>query len=273
MRIAPLNSNIEFDAHIFGKQAFILNKLLKHSYPVLDGIVLSSKIFKEFIILGEIKEQVFSLYKAGKFEELRQLITNHEFSEDLKEEILTHSKKLGDSYALTTSSIFPSDIGFFNIPKDQLIEWIKKCWASVFNEQNTLNRTNMFPAVIIQKHLDLEKSGSLYTINPAIRDKTKLVVEVTTPRKSFFLANKVNFKVMNEKEFRNLDSPLFIDEMDNLLKLGASIEKSFKKPQKITWVFNEKFYITGTRRIDEQDLAYFQELQKKNLLKFNLSAN
>ncbi len=272
MRITPLNSKIEFDACVFGKQAFILNKLLRNSYPVLDGIVLSSKIFKEFIILGDIKEQVFSLYKAGKFEELRHLITNHEFSEDLKKEILTCCKKLGDSYVLTTSSVFPSDIGFFNIPKDHLLEWVKKCWASVFNEQNILNRTNMFPAVIIQKHLDLEKSGNLYTINPAVRDKTKLVVEVTTPRKSFFLANKANLRVVNEKEFRNLDSPLFIDEMDNLLKLGASIEKSFKKPQKINWIFNEKFYITGTKRIDEEDLAYFQELQK-NIPSLNSEAN
>lgn len=263
MRFIPLHFSEKIDALAIGKKAYILNKLNRNSYPVLEGFILSPQVFKEFIITGEIKEQVFSLLKAKKFEELRILISNHEFPADLREEIMGHCAGLGDTYSLAASSSFESDIGFFNIKQEQVLDWIKKCWASVFNSQNTsLGRTNMFPAVVVQKHLDIEKSGNLYTINPAERDKTKIIIEVSTPQRYFFVASKQSLKVINEKDFRNLNSPLFIDEMDHLLKLGISIEKSFKKPQKISWIFNEKFYVIDTRRINDEDISYFQKLKR-----------
>lgn len=262
MRFIPLHFSEKLDALNIGKKAYILNKLGRNSYPILEGFILCPQVFKEFIITSEIKDYVFSLLKAKKFEELRILISNHEFPDDLKEDIMGHCAGLGDTYSLATSSIFESDIGFFNIKRDQVLDWIKKCWASVFNDQNTsLNRGNMFPAVVVQKHLDIEKSGNLYTINPVERDKTKIIIEVLTPQRYFFVAGKQSLKVINEKDFRNLNSPLFIDEMDSLLKLGMSIEKSFKKPQKIGWIFNEKFYVTDTRRINDEDICYFQKLR------------
>lgn len=265
MKIIPISFHEPLDVLKVGKHACALNKLAKNSYPVLDGIIVTAQAFKEFIVLSGIKEQVFLLYKAGRFDELMQLIVNHEFPQELKEEIIGACSALGDSYMLSASSIFPTDIGFFNIKREQVLEWIKKCWASIFNEQNkSLNRTNMFPAVIVQKHTEIEKSGYLYTINPVLRDKTKLIVEVTTPKKYFFVASKRDLKVLNEKEFKSVDSPLFIDEMDSLLKIGLSIESSFRKPQKLTWVFNEKFYITHARRINEDDIAYFQKLKQFN---------
>ncbi len=269
MKIIPLDSNELLDVLKVGKHACALNKLAKNSYPVLPGIIIAAQVFKEFVVLSGIKEQVFFLYKAGRFDELMQLIVNQEFPQELKEEVMEACSTLGDNYMLTASSIFQTDIGFFNIKRDQVLDWIKKCWASIFNEQNkSLNKTNMFPAVVLQTHTNIEKSGYLYTINPVLRDKTKLIVEVTTPKKYFFVASKKNLKVLNEKEFKNVDSPLFIDEMDSLLKIGMAVEASFRKPQKLAWVFNEKFYVTNTRRINEDDIAYFQKLKQ-----FNSAAN
>ncbi len=66
---------------------------------------------------------------------------------------------------------------------DRLIEAIKRCWASLFTPRAVFYRKKQGIAfqpamgVAVQKMVDSEKSGVLFTADPTTNDKTKMVIE------------------------------------------------------------------------------------------------
>ncbi len=86
---------------------------------------------------------------------------------------------------LSTASFAGQQDTFLNIKGNKdLLESIKKCWASLFTARATYYRTrkgfsheNSFIAVVIQKMINSEKSGVTFTINPLTNNKEEIIIE------------------------------------------------------------------------------------------------
>ncbi|MBI4448925.1 hypothetical protein HY641_02780 [Candidatus Woesearchaeota archaeon] len=271
----PLKEANQHKPQLVGHPARKLSELYQANLPVADGIVLTSRVFKEYLIASGIKERFFSLLRAKEVENVAALIAERKFPPEFEEEILNschHLKNKGFSVRL--SSVFTEGYDARNLLEENLVESIKRAWASVFTQDRAkkLNPYNMFPAVIVQPAMHETKAGQLFTINPITNSPNKMIVEVQFPKHYFFLVNKEDFDVVNDKDFHSLESPLFIEEKNTLCKMGLRVGAYFSKPQKVQWVLGDEAYLVNSEDITPEDKYYFAKLAaKQGELKINLS--
>ncbi len=68
---------------------------------------------------------------------------------------------------------------------DRLLEAVKRCWASLFTPRAIFYRKNnniggsLLSGVVVQKMLEPEKSGILFTADPLTADKSKIIIEAS----------------------------------------------------------------------------------------------
>ena len=172
--------------------------------------------------------------------------------------------------------------------KEELIKTIQKCWASMFSA-NTLNLKikNKIPlsdsrvSVIIQKMIDAEKSGIIYTCNPEtnnfndviieaclgqgevittgaiIPDKyiinktTKEITEKAINKQDFMLTKDDNIgKNIKKNVFHNEDQKLTDQEINKISAYALQIENIYGQPQEIEFCINkDKIYILQSKPI------------------------
>ena len=260
---------------LIGKRAAILADLYKSGYPVQKGIIVSSRLFKEFLVQTDIVEEFFSYLRSGQFSKAQETIINTEFPDALSEEIQKAAEQLKtEGFAVSLSSPFDEEFGCYNIQKEQIPKWVQRCWASIFIEDNKepLRTKNILPAVVIQPHTDVQKAGTSYTINPAKMENNRMVIEVVSPRQSYFLIDKKKSEILNTEGLKSANSN-FVDGLFTLMKMSKELEKKYRFPQKIDWVFNEKFYITNARKITEKDKDYFLSQATSSLLRSRAMTN
>ncbi|MEK6874946.1 MAG: PEP/pyruvate-binding domain-containing protein [Nanoarchaeota archaeon] len=250
-----------------GHAARKLSELIQARLPVPDGVVLTSQVFKEFLIESSIKERFFSLIREKQMVQLQKLVKERKFPSYLEEELINeihHVKKNG--FSARVSTVFSEEYDSKNLAEEQLVEGVKRAWASIYTPQRAahLNAYNMFPAVIVQPAVHETKYGQLFTINPLTNSKEKMIIEVQSPKHYFFLVNKEDYSVVNEKDFFTINSPLFIKEKDNLCEIGERVGQYFEKPQKIRWVFGKTGYLVSSEDITPEDKSYFIKLAQVN---------
>jgi len=75
---------------------------------------------------------------------------------------------------------------FLNITKDTLLEKVQYCWASLFTPraisyrfEKGLHTTKISVAVVIQKMVDSDKAGVMFSMNPGTNDKSEVIIEAS----------------------------------------------------------------------------------------------
>ena len=173
----------------------------------LEKTGLKDKIFS---ILQKVDiENYDSLKKAS--EEIQQSIINSQIPQEIEEEIrkayrqlslfdeehfvlLTKLKKR-DVLVAVRSSATAEDLGgasfagqqatFLNIKgEENLIDAIKKDWASLYTaraiyyrEKNGFDHSKVLIAVVVQKMVESDVSGIMFTANPVTNNKSEIVIE------------------------------------------------------------------------------------------------
>ncbi len=267
---------------------------------------------------GQIREMIEKAQMSGKVrEEIVEAYDNLNVDPslvNLNEDALSIIKAGRESvFVAVRSSATAEDLGdasfagqqetFLNIKGNaELIKSVKECWASLFTpraiyyrEKKGFDHIQTKMAVIVQKMIESEKAGVMFTVNPAsnadeiiieagyglgegvvsgtvtpdfyVVDKEKIEIE-----KKEVKAQKVQFvrgrggKTMKEFVSRELinEQVLKDDEITRLAKYGARIEKHYKFPQDIEWGFeDDKIYILQSRPVttlkDEERAEYSHE--------------
>jgi len=257
-----------------GKRAVILAELFKEGFPVQKGVIIPSRLFKEFLVESDLHHEFFSKLRSGLYEEAQELLINEELPESLAKEITSATKQLeAEEYAVSLSSPFDEEFGCYNVKKENIPEWVRRCWASIFTEANAeaLKNKNIFPAVILQAHMEVQKAGTSYTINPAKMENNRMVIEVVSPRQAYFVVDKKKSQILNTEGLQSANTS-FVDSLFNLMKISKDLEKKYRFPQKIDWIFNDKFYITNARKLTEKDKDHFLSQATSSLLKSRYAA-
>src|SRR3989344_5514848 len=174
--------------------------------------------------------------------------------------------------------------------QDELIKAVQGCWASLFNARAIFYRIkNNFPhekvliAVIVQKQIDSDASGVMFTINPSTNNKDEIVIESAfglgeaivsgminpdfylVDRKSmeikekqmkvqgsYIIRDPLTGKTIKKKLPSNLETKQVLsdNEIKKLAEYGIKIEKHYKFPQDIEFaVENRKIFIVQTRPV------------------------
>ena len=206
-------------------------------------------------------------------EGLRKSIISYNIPEDLKHEILSAYNNLKGSVAVRSSataedlpeaSFAGQQDTFLNVKgKKEVIECVKKCFASLFTARaiyyrtkNKFSHEKVLMAVVVQKLVNAKKAGVAFTINPSTNNEKEILIESvfglgeslvsgsTIP--DLYIIDKENGKLKSRKENKHILSD---SELNEIVNLAKRIEEHYGAPQDIEWAINGRIYIVQARPV------------------------
>ncbi|HEY8484819.1 MAG TPA: phosphoenolpyruvate synthase [Longimicrobiales bacterium] len=304
------------DVPIAGGKGANLGEMTRAGLPVPPGFVVTVEAYHRFYeesgIADEVRARLARLdvddpgrlrEAAGALQELvRRAPVPEEVASAIVEAYRDLSRELGteEAFVAVRSSATVEDTAQFSFAgmfqsflnvrgEEALVRRVKDCWASTFGGRVLFYRvkqglTEEAPiAVVVQAMVNSEKSGVLFTVDPATNDPRILVIEaawglgdvvvgglVTPDRYEVDKETlKVVRKVAGRKEFKlvrderagenvRVDLPedeatalvLTDDEVRALAELGKRVEEHYGAPQDAEWAIeNGKLYMVQTRPV------------------------
>lgn len=295
------------DAMNAGGKAANLAKLTRAGIPVPDGFVILAPAFLELSKSSGIGEKIEAIrikinidsansVKTGS-EAMKKIILGANLA-DLEKETLAAFAALGAKLVSVRSSATSEDSKTdswagqletnLNVARPNLIESVKKSWASLYGEralqyaaEKKLDGKTNSVAVIVQAMIRPEVSGVCFTVHPVTNSKKQMVVEAVwglgeslvqgTVTPDRYLVNRPDLTILDvnansqEKMIAKTDrgsdwkkvpkskrsaQKLSGFQIVELSRLCLKIEKLYKAPQDIEWARTpDGFYILQTRPI------------------------
>ncbi|MBI4428380.1 MAG: hypothetical protein HY562_04610 [Ignavibacteriales bacterium] len=275
-----------------GGKAWNLFRLRKLGYPVPPLFVVLSRVLSE--VLGSKKEAIEQIVSSAKengslesaSNEIREIIAAGRLPESFLDELSTVLEGSESLFSVRSSVVDEDSAGssfagqmdsFLNVPPSEIALRVKDVWASAFSSrallyrrQKKLSFKNISVAVIIQRMVQAESSGVMFTRDPETHAKRCIIsagyglgegvvanlVETdtyTTDWNSNEIVRDVRQKdqrvVLNanrqagthlERISADLQATQVLgDEQISLLcERGQRIESDFGSPQDIEWAFD-----------------------------------
>jgi phosphoenolpyruvate synthase/pyruvate phosphate dikinase len=276
-------------ARVGGKGAS-LGEMTKMGLPVPPGFVVLTGAFEKFLEENDLRTKIETSLRSVKKNDMRSVekasktirafIESAEVPKGVADEICEYVKKLGAKSVAVRSSATAEDSvhaawagqleSYLPIPKKHVLEQVKKCWASLFTpraifyrgEKHLLHQ-KISVAVVVQKMVRSEASGTVFSVHPVTQNNHELLIEaghgfgenvvsgITTPdgyvveKESWRLLNKITGSQENRKK-----QILSDQEIIALAKLVGKMEKHFHTPLDIEWAKEKKhFFILQSRPI------------------------
>lgn len=176
-----------------GKNASLGEMISKTKVPVPKGFAITAEAYKYFLKKNKLDRQIQRILKKTNTKninqlkmagaQIRSLIKNAEFPDNLKKQILRAFKKLNVKYVAVRSSATAEDLprasfagqqeSFLNVTENDLLEKVKNCFASLFTdraisyrEDHGFNHFKVFISVGVQELIHSVASGVLFTLDP-----------------------------------------------------------------------------------------------------------
>lgn len=273
------------DIAIAGGKGASLGEMMQAKFPVPPGFVVSASAFEKFLEETDLNVEIDSILHSvdhqkihtveNASEKIKALILEAEMPKYISVEIQRFFKKLNAEYVAVRSSATAEDSAsaawagqlesYLNTTGENLLENVKKCWASLFTPraifyryEKKLHNQKVSVAVVIQKMIQSEISGVCFTVHPVTQDKNQMIIEavfglgdslvqgLVTPDSYVIEKDNLNILDKNVEGAQKLSDKQIIE----LAKICQEIERHYDKPQDIEWVFEKgKFYIVQSRPI------------------------
>ena len=183
-----------------GRKGLSLFELKDMDVPVPEFFVLSSDVFVDlaFNTLESSNKKLLAKGRNPETEQVEAVFLKGEFSKEVEEEILSAYTRLSgftDAWVSVRSSVvFPenSQVSFsgvfsteLNVRKfDEVKSAIKRIFASMFCDDVVayaskmgIDLADVKMSVVVQKMVQSEVSGVVFTVDPITQDNTKLSIE------------------------------------------------------------------------------------------------
>lgn len=303
----------ELNENRLGRKGLSLFKLKDMDVPVPEFFVVSSDVFVDFSFssLEKGRKKLLSKGRNPEREEVASLFLKNEFPKEVQEEILSAYTRMSgftDAWVSVRSSVvFPENkkvsfSGVFstelNVRKfDDLQDAIKKVFASMFCDDVVAYASKMGVdlaevklAVVVQKMVQAEVSGVVFTVDPITQDNSKLSIEAVfglgdvislgeiTP--DTYLLNKKDLSVIEKhispqewmkvrtlKPMRGRDNiekikissgwshrqKLSDKDMKEISKIALIVENKSREIQNLEWVLSGgKFWVLQNKPLYEE---------------------
>lgn len=296
------------DAEIAGGKGASLGEMTKAKIPVPPGFVILAPSFDKFLEETMLFEDVQSVLNQVNHKDInsvdyasnkiRDMIFKADFPKDIAKEIMSEFKELGAGYVAVRSSATAEDSSsaswagelesFLNTSKSNLLYNVKQCWSSLFTpraifyrHEKKLHKQKVSVAVVVQKMVQSEISGIVFTVHPVTKDNNQMIIEAgyglgeaivsgsITPdnyvldKRDFSIVDiniaeqeKMIVRLKNGNKWINVrlsereKQKLNFKQIVSLAKICDIIERHYGFPCDIEWAFeNKKFYITQSRPI------------------------
>ncbi|MFC1239079.1 PEP/pyruvate-binding domain-containing protein [Treponema vincentii] len=326
------------DVLIAGGKGANLGEMTAAGINVPKGFVITADAYREFLKENHIDEFIAHGLKQAHTDEhtlsavaaeFRKKITAGHFPAELEKEIRAKYTELGESKRVAVrSSATAEDLPdasfagqqetYLNVQgiNDVLLQ-IRNCYASLWGERAVSYRLNqgydqsaVAIAVVIQKMVESEKAGVLFTVNPVTYNKDEMQINASYGLGESVVSGRVtadSYIVNKNGAIREVSigsketqivyadkhtkeepvSPekraaraLNDTEIAGLVQAGLKIEKHYGMPMDIEWAIqNNEIYIVQARAItalknnddEERIQAYIKDNKLTKMMKGNMA--
>ena len=246
----------ELNENKVGRKGLTLFKLKDMDVPVPEFFVVSSDVFVEHslkVFKGN-KEKLLGKGKNPEAFEIESMMVNEILDKEAQEEILSAYTRLSgftDAWVSVRSSVvFPNDkdvsfTGIFstelNVRKyDELLPSIKRIFSSMFSDdvvayakRMNIDISDVKMAVVVQKMVQSEVAGIVYTVDPISQEKTKLNIEAVYGLGDVISLGEVtpDTYLLNKKDLSTVEKHIAPQEwmkvrtMKQVKKMNQGVEK------------------------------------------------
>jgi pyruvate,water dikinase len=303
-----------------------LGELTRAGIPTPPGFIVTAEAYFHFLRTSGIREKI--VFLVGKAHpdsssqlsrEIKTLILSSRVPPEIAGEIMEAYEKIGEGLVAVRSSATAEDLPsasfagqqstFLNVRgKEDVVQNVLACWASLFEERAIFYRTQhgfdhlkVGIAVPVQRMVQSEVSGVMFTLDPLNSDRSKIVIEAAyglgevvvsgAVNPDLYTVDKETLTILERKVFSqdwklvlspegrgNLreDIPPQLRNAQkledkyilSLASLGVKIEEHYHFPQDIEWAKEgEKLYIVQSRPVTTiREEEKEEEIQGKVIL-------
>ena len=303
------------DIALAGGKGANLGELTRCRVPVPPGFVVTAAAYFHFLKEAKLTEKIRGYLKdldTGDSKELERVANQIKESISLApmprriaEEVKKAYREMGGGLVAVRSSATAEDLPeasfagqqrtFLNVEgEDNVVAAVQGCWASLFEPRAVFYRVEhgfdhliVGIAVPVQRMVQSEVSGVVFTVEPMSNDDSKIVIEAVyglgetvvsgalTP--DMYIVDKESVRILNKSivkqewqlvrsqaggnhEEGNIQVPIAVSDQVKqklqdkdiiaLAKIAKTIEGLYQFPQDIEWAKEEgKLYIVQTRPV------------------------
>jgi len=304
------------DVSAAGGKGASLSDMALANLPVPPGFVVCTGAFRRFLndtkldtdiiaALSDIDVEKTAVLETASLQ-ITEKIASQAMSDDLAQAITEAYQRLCSEGGLrdvevavrSSAAAEDSDVASFagqqetylNIyGHEEVVDRVRACWGSFFKPRALYYRRlkgsleDLNIAVVVQRMVNPDKSGVLFTVDPVQRRRDRVMIEAAwglgeavvsgevTPDNyivsksdgaliSKFVARK-NFMIVREEsgvgvrrvaltDEKSKAQVLSMDEIAKLAEMGAKIEVHFGAPQDVEWAIEgDKIYILQSRPV------------------------
>lgn len=295
------------DLELVGGKAASLGELAHASMPVPGAFVVTAETYRGFIEDAGIDDALFDAVDVDPTDS-SELATAHESAQDLilgtplptglRDELLDAFDELGGEVVAVRSSATAEDLPdasfagqqetYLNVTREELVERVKECWASLFAQRAIYYRNEqgfahdaVDIAVVVQRMVDAEKSGVVFTSHPSTGAPVMVIeaawglgegvvsgsvspdnyevdrgtAEVTgvtvADKKTMFVRGESGATAQQPvPDEKRTERVLSSSEIERLVELGEAIEDRYGVPQDVEWAIADgEVYVLQSRPI------------------------
>ena len=298
------------DVALVGGKGANLGEMTKAGFPVPGGFVVTSAAYRHMIEVNNLEGKIKAVLKDLNVEDATQLnrassqvqklIEQSPFPKEIEEPVFKAYDKLGGNpWVAVRSSATAEDLPeasfagqqetYLNVRGDaSLLVHIRKAWASLFEPraiyyrvQQGFDHFKVALAVPVQRMVQSDVSGIMFSINPVTNDKSRIVIEAIwglgenivqgTVTPDHYEVDKTEFKLLDHTTVHqdiemvrsgegNIQRKVPKSRQDKrkltdaqaieVAKLGKKLQQHYFFPQDSEWAIeNGKLYVVQTRPI------------------------
>jgi len=297
------------DVALVGGKNANLGEMIKAGFPVPNGFAITIHAYDLFLEENEVPDRIYKILNTTDVDDpaqlgnasrqIKKLIQNGKIPDSVGKEVISNYKKLSgfmkQALVAVRSSATAEDAPgtsfagqqetFLNIKGEaNLLEKVKGCWASLFTERSIFYRVKskikhekVKVSVAVQKMIQSEVSGVMFSIDPVKNEKDKIVIEAVwglgemivqgsvVPDK--YVVQKETFDILSKEisdqeimlshsktisvSNKLRDTQKITDgEIVKLAKYADDLQKHYYFPQDSEWAKEKgKLYIVQTRPV------------------------
>ena len=323
------NEISKHDIPLAGGKGASLGEMTQAGIPVPPGFVVTADCYFSFLEQAGLKEWIRNLLTglnsndskqlAGVASQIKTAITRADMPLEIADRVRQAYREMGGGLVAVRSSATAEDLpeasfagqqtSYLNVQgEDEVLLAVQGCWASLFESRAIFYRAHqgydhisVGLAAVVQRMVQSEVSGVLFTVEPVSSDKSKIVIETVwglgeaivsgsvTP--DYIVVDKENMRILErkvsaqdwklvrnpnfnwDKEYANVKYPvpenertlekLDPDRIIELARLACRIEDHYGVPQDIEWGWEKgKFYILQSRPVTTLRDEELEEIQK-----------
>jgi pyruvate,water dikinase len=314
------------DINLVGGKGANLGEMTRANIPVPPGFIVTSQAYYRFIEQSKLTGKIQALLKNLNCNNSRQLqdistkikllVTSAIMPSDIAIAIKEAYQQMGNGLVAVRSSATAEDLPeasfagqqstYLNIEgEDNVVQSVQSCWASLFEsraiyyrEQQGFEHLKVGIAVPVQRMVNSQTSGVMFTVEPVTSDTHKMVIEAiyglgeglvsgeVSP--DLYILDKEQGKIISKKISRQeqqltrnpasgekkpniwLQLPPRIQQQQKLAdkeilqlaEMGRRIEEHYRQPQDIEWAReNHTFFIVQSRPVTALKVSMQEEAE------------